>query len=229
VNLPLTRGCKKRKLSGSEDTATDETAPVSDSPGKGTTHHSDSKQCLRRNGTSSIAYVLNDEASSSTTPDQLISPADAGELARNNSRDCDRASLPQVEPESRDAQTLLRLLCFLDGTSIPEFMLIRVKEPQNVWSPSGEIKKVPVTEVGLNSDVLSLVSDNVKIDGAIKQLEAARLITSELGAYGHRTLHIDSAVQLHSTQCLADPLAWRFQALILVCHTFPMHPYVEPL
>ncbi len=47
-------------------------------------------------------------------------------------------------------------------------MLIRVKEPQKIWSPSGEIQKVPVTEVGLNSDVISLVSDNVKIDEAIK-------------------------------------------------------------
>ena len=108
-------------------------------------------------------------------------------------------------------------------------MLIRAKEPQKIWSPSGEIQKVPVTEVGLNSDVLSLVSDNVKIDEAIKQLEAAMLITSELGAYGHRTLHIDSATQLHLTQCFANPLTWRLQALILVCHTFPMHPYVEPL
>lgn len=149
--------------------------------------------------------------------------------AASISSDRDRASLLPVEPESRDAQTLLRLLCFLDGTRIPEFMLIRAKEPQKIWSPSGEIQKVPVTEVGLNSDVISLVSDNVKIDEAIKQLEAAMLITSELGAYGHRTLHIDSATQLRLIQCLANPLTWRLQALILVCHTFPMHPYVEPL
>ena len=107
-------------------------------------------------------------------------------------------------------------------------MLILAKKPQKVWSSSGEIQKVPVTDVGLSSDVLSLISDNVKIDLAIKQLEAAMLITSELGAYGHRTLHIDSATQLRLTQCLDDPLAWRLQALMFVCHTFPMHPYVEP-
>ena len=149
--------------------------------------------------------------------------------AASISRHRDRASLLQVKPESRDAQTLLKLLCFLDGESIPEFMLIRAKEPQKVWSPSGEIQKVPVTEVGLNSDVLSLISDNVKIDGAIRRLEAARLITSEPGAYGLRTLHINLSTQSRRTQCMTDPLAWRLQALVLICHTFPMHPYVEPL
>lgn len=120
-----------------------------------------------------------------TAPDNVVSGPEE--------RSMEAASILQVEPESRDAQTLLRLLCFLDAASISEIMLIRAKEPQKVWSPSGEIQEVPVTEVGLNSNVLSLVSDNDKINGAIKRLEAARLVTSEPGAYRHRSLHIDSA------------------------------------
>lgn len=147
--------------------------------------------------------------------------------AASISRDC--VSSIQLESESRNARTLLKLLCCLGGKCIPEFMLLRAREPQKIWSPSGEVQEVPVTAIGLNNDVLSLVSDNFKIDDAIKRLEAATLITSTPGPYGRRTLGIDSTTHLHLSQCMADRLVWRLQALILVCHTFPMHPYAEPL
>ncbi len=231
MNPPLTRGCQKRKRKRNcrEDILTDETASVLISRGENTTNHFVSEQDPRKNRTCSIAALLNDKASLSVTPNQFTSCVGASGFARTDSGDRIRARAIQVEHESRVASTLLRLLCFLDGASIPEFMLIRAKEPQKVWNSSGEAQKVSVTEVGLNVDVLSLVLDNVKIDEAIKRLEAAMLIVSEPGAYGYRTLNLDSATQSQLTQCMTDPLVWRLQALILVCHTFPMHSYVEPL
>ena len=108
-------------------------------------------------------------------------------------------------------------------------MLLRAKEPQKDWGSLGEVQQVPVTEVGFNSDVLSLVLDHTKIDKAINTLEAAKLITSEPGAYQRRTLRLDPEKQLCLAQILENPLAWRLQALKLVCHTFPIHPFVEPL
>jgi hypothetical protein len=53
---------------------------------------------------------------------------------------------------------------------------------------------VPVTEVGLNSNILSLISDKNKINGTIKRLKVARFITSEPRAYEYRTLHIDLVI-----------------------------------
>lgn len=208
---------------GSEDTTIDGTASVMDFQRENTIYVLNSEHCLRKQPFP-IAYVVNDKANSSSTSEHRTASVDASGLPRDRIR----ASLVQVQRESRDASTLLALLCFLDGTNISEFMLTRVKEPRKVWSPSGEVQKVPVTGVGFNSDVLSLVSDVAKIDEAIKRLEAAELIASEPGAYGRR-LHLDSATQLCLTHCMDDPLAWRLQALILVCHTFPMHRYVEPL
>lgn len=140
-----------------------------------------------------------------------------------------QANIVQVQHESRDAWTLLALMCFLDGTIIPEFMLRRAKQPQKVWNSSGEIQEVSVTSIGFNTDVLLLLSDDDKIEESIKRLETARLIVLEPGAYGYRSLHLDPATQLHLAQSMRDPLTWRLQALILVCHTFPMDSYVEPL
>lgn len=90
--------------------------------------------------------------------------------------------------ESTDAALLVALLCSLDGTNIPEFMLSRAKEPQKDW---GEVQQVPVTEVGSNSDVLSLVVDHTRIDKAINTLEAAKLIALEPGPYQRRILRLD--------------------------------------
>ncbi len=201
---PLSRGYKKRVRS--EDTAADGTASVQEPPAKDKTHHLDSEPRKRR---LPIASLLND--------------------VNHSPKDQVHASLIQVKRESKDAATLVALLSFLDGTNIPEFMLQRAKEPQGDWGPSGEVQQVPVTEVGFNRDVLSLVSDDAKIDKSIKLLEAAKLITSNSGAYGRRTLYLDSAKQLYLTEIVDDPFAWRLQALILVCHTFPMNSYVEPL
>ena len=88
---------------------------------------------------------------------------------------------------------------------------------------------MPVTEVGFNSEVLSLVLDHTRIEKAINTLEAAKLITSGPGAYSRRTLRLDPEKQLCVAQILDSPLTWRLQALKLVCHTFPMHTFVEPL
>ncbi|MCJ1248447.1 hypothetical protein MMC30_005665 [Trapelia coarctata] len=144
-------------------------------------------------------------------------------------QDQDETSFLRVEHESKDAATLLKLLCFTDGADVSEFVLIRAREPQKVWGSSGEVQVVAVTETGLENDVLSLVSSDLKIDKAIRSLEAFMLIRSEPGPYGCRNLSLDRTTQLHLVQCIPDPVTWRLQALILMCHTFPMHQYLQPL
>ena len=64
-----------------------------------------------------------------------------------------------------------------------------------------------MTEVGFNSDVLSLVVDHTRIEKAINTFEAAKLIASEPGPYQRRTLRLDPEKQLCLAQILENPLA----------------------
>ncbi|KAL9126212.1 MAG: hypothetical protein Q9217_004704 [Psora testacea] len=228
VDPPLTRGCKKRKRSNSLESATDRRASVANGHGSKNLNSPDYERSYNYKD-SSIAFVSDDKVTSSPSTIQQSSPPlhlnrTASAVIANHIQ----PNLEQIE-KSRAASTLWKLLCFLDVANVPEFMLMRGKESQKIWGPSGEVQEIRVNQIGLDDDVLWLLSDDLRIREAIERLEATSLITSEPGAYNRGTLILDTATQAQLIDCMDDPSKWRLQALILVCHTFPMHPYVEPL
>lgn len=127
-----------------------------------------------------------------------------------------------------NSKTLLKLFCFLDGTAIPELMLMRAKSCQRVWDSTGEVEEVSLSQAGLSSDVISVVSAEDKVEKALNRLIASMLVSWKPGKLG-RILHLESTTQSLLVQCITDPLKWRLQACLLVCHTFPMYKFVEPL
>lgn len=108
-------------------------------------------------------------------------------------------------------------------------MLLRAGLPQKVWNCSGEIDEMTPREAGLDNDLLPILSDTAILDKAIKLLETSKLITSKPIRFGARLLTVNKTAILHMSQCVHEPNKWRLQALLLVCHTFPMHSYIEPL
>lgn len=89
MDPPLRTGSKKRKRE-----LTNPKKPTTDASGKDTKRFSESEHFLSGNGTSSVPYVLNDDAS--FMPDQRISTTDAVEFTWHDTKDGDPISLPQA-------------------------------------------------------------------------------------------------------------------------------------
>ncbi|MCJ1395924.1 hypothetical protein MMC18_008810 [Xylographa bjoerkii] len=173
----------------------------------------------------SSASSIDSISKSRTVVDQSIPSSDDTASTEASLQDKIRRVFSDLDHESK---TLMKLFCFLDPTAIPELMLVRAEDCQTDWASTGEIERVSPTQAGLSTDVVSIVSAKDKIEKALDRLKASELITWKLGHIG-RILSLDLTTQSLVAECITDPLRWKVQALLLVCHTFPMHRHFEPL
>jgi len=118
------------------------------------------------------------------------------------------------------------MLCFLGGADVPEIMLSRANSPHKSWGSTGEMEEVTAFEAGLRIDLLANAAE---MNSAIYCLTSYAFITTKEGAFQKRGFSIDSHLQSYLVQSTPNPDAWKCQALILVCHTFPRDRDLEPL
>lgn len=128
---------------------------------------------------------------------------------------------PQPINLPEKATILLTLLCFLCGNEIPESMLVRIREPQKEWTASGELGVVSAAELGLDKDVILILSDEDSFQNAIKTLISSQHIKSR-GCNPNRTFMVDVPLQLNVQQNV-DKDRWRRNALVFAFVTFPLH------
>jgi hypothetical protein len=137
----------------------------------------------------------------------------------------------QVERDSKEASNLLLLFCFLDASGISETMLYRGCSPQKRWNRQGEMAEVTAADIGLDSDLVALIRNEMDFDAAIEKLLSFSLIHRNNDVSGARSFSLHPLVQ-HCASRRVSPETkkkWRMQAILLVCHAFPRDKYLDPL
>ena len=135
----------------------------------------------------------------------------------------------QVERDSKDATSLLLLLCFLDPGDIRESMLLRGCTPQKRWDKNGEIAEVSAEEEGVSNHLVKLITDEMCYDAAVEKLLSFSLIRQNNDFNEARSLSLHPLVQYCASQrvSLEEQNVWRLEAILLVCHAFPRNQYIE--
>lgn len=138
-----------------------------------------------------------------------------------------RYNFCKQECGSKEAVALLKLLCFLDRTGIPENMFARIRLPRKSWHSSGKVDRMSVFEVGsLDRDLLSILSNARIFEEAIERLGCFLTITTNGST---RVFVIEPTIHSYLRKCIDDPVKWRLQALICVCIAFPLDFHLENL
>ena len=141
------------------------------------------------------------------------------------------ANFKEVERRSKDATQLLMLFCFLDHSVIPEMLLDRASRPQNHWARSGEMFEQDPTTTGLIEGLTELIKDGIRFDKALNELFCFSLIHLGASQDGLRNFSIHPLVQYCAVQHLSveNQDHWRSQAILAVCHAFPMSEQLDPV
>ncbi|KZF25504.1 hypothetical protein L228DRAFT_258920 [Xylona heveae TC161] len=188
-------------------------------------------------GTSSLSNIPKPcEKSVNNAPSVDMTDASDDETCPEGSVVSDTTTLPklltldELENDSKDAATLLKLFCFLDGSNIPCGMLLRAGQPRQQWSSQGEIEDVHPSNVGFNSDLLSVISEKQKIVNATQRLETLGFIhTVTTNSFGSPIIKMNPRAPSDIERSIEDRDEWQNQALLLVHFTFPVDQYVHLL
>ena len=135
----------------------------------------------------------------------------------------------QLEKDASEASHLLILFSFLEAGKISESMLLRGCSPKKVWGRNGEMAEVSPAEAGLDSELVTLVNNEMQLDHAIEQILAFSLIERTNSVDERRAFSVHPLVQ----HCASNrvPLKvrekWRAQAILLVAHAFPSNVYID--
>lgn len=142
----------------------------------------------------------------------------------------DRSEEAALEAEPRLVQSglgksalLLVILSFLNSSQITTSVLHRGGTPRKRWSESGEMKEVTAFQAGLVDEVIALLSNDVELDLALRNLLAISAIKMEPLTTGQPVFTLDDQIQTRVSERLSSELKtfWRHQALLLVSHGFP--------
>ncbi|EEA27671.1 hypothetical protein TMatcc_004032 [Talaromyces marneffei ATCC 18224] len=138
---------------------------------------------------------------------------------------------PGISQMDKTTLTLANTLAYLDGDAgIPRSLLIRAGCPQRRWNLDGEPENTSPTETGVASGLVGVLSSAEHLRIAIDQLcfrgalGPAVLLGGEnrdvfrMGA-GSSTMYKQSSV--------VAPQHGMLQALLLVCHAFPVDVYLD--
>jgi hypothetical protein len=114
---------------------------------------------------------------------------------------------------SDDANMLLLILSFFSTRNeLTLDLLFRGAMPRKRWTSAGEVEELDATRVGLDQELIGLLSDTSRLARAFHELEASRSVLSDSGSY---SLNEDfgSCIRDHLPQeCLAF---WKLQALVV--------------
>ncbi|KAJ5714322.1 uncharacterized protein N7483_011503 [Penicillium malachiteum] len=90
------------------------------------------------------------------------------------------------QADASEASHLLILFSFLEAGVISESMLLRGCSPKKVWGRNGEMAEVSPAEAGLDSELVTLLNNEMQLDNAIEQLLAFSLIESANSVHERR-------------------------------------------
>lgn len=128
--------------------------------------------------------------------------------------------------------TLANTLAYLDGDAgIPRSLLMRAGRPQRRWNLDGEPENISPEETKIASDLVEVLSDADRLRTAIDQLcfRGALVRTMFPGAGDCDVYRMDAATRaMYKQSSLVDPQHGMLQALLLVCHAFPVDICLDP-
>ncbi|EFQ96871.1 LipA and NB-ARC domain-containing protein [Nannizzia gypsea CBS 118893] len=127
----------------------------------------------------------------------------------------------QLENDAPGASLLLLLFSFLEAAQIPETMLQRACSDMQIWSENGGVRDISAERAGIDSEIISMVNNELRFDQAIEQLLAFSLIQTSITASG-RSFSVHPLVQSCASHrvSIETRQKWQVQAIILVTHVF---------
>jgi hypothetical protein len=84
--------------------------------------------------------------------------------------------------------------------------------PRKRWTSAGEVEELDATRVGLDSELIGLLSDTSRVAKAFHELEASRSVLSNSGSYSINEDFVSCIRDNLSQECLAF---WKLQALVV--------------
>jgi hypothetical protein len=120
---------------------------------------------------------------------------------------------------------LANALAFFDGDAgIPLSILSRAGAPLRIWDTNGEPKDVTPTEAAIEPELAFILCDPERLQLAINQLKFHCLLNVDSN---DKVLRMHACTRAMHQQSMLDPDRWMLQAVLLVCHAFPMDAYLE--
>lgn len=127
--------------------------------------------------------------------------------------------------------TLANTLAYLDGdTGIPRSLLMRAGCSQRRWNLDGEPEDVPPEETKIASDLVEVLSDADYLRIAIDQLcfRGALVRTTYSGDGDCDVYRMEAGTRaMYKQSSIVDPQHGMLQALLLVCHAFPVDVHLD--
>lgn len=120
---------------------------------------------------------------------------------------------------SEDANILLLLLSFLstrNGVTLD--LLSWGAMPRKRWTLAGEVEELDATRVGLDPELIGLLSDTSRLGRAFQELEELRSVLSDSGSY---------LINEDFVSCIRDGLPqecfafWKLQAMVVAYRAIP--------
>lgn len=114
---------------------------------------------------------------------------------------------------SEDADILLLILSFFStrhGFTLDLF--VRGAMPRKRWTSAGEIEELDATHVGLDTELIGLLSDTSRLAKAFHELESSRSVVSKSGSYSINEDFVSYIRDNLPQDCLAF---WKLQALVV--------------
>jgi hypothetical protein len=118
---------------------------------------------------------------------------------------------------------MLNIIGYLAESGVPEITLWRATSPSKIWNSAGAIEEIRPQDAGFNDQVLSLIATPGKSQLAQSDLEQKGLVVKD------STWSLKLSPQGRDQIDHADSRTWMLQALILICHSFPLDQDLEPL
>ncbi|RAO64289.1 uncharacterized protein BHQ10_000301 [Talaromyces amestolkiae] len=138
---------------------------------------------------------------------------------------------PGISQMDDPTLTLANTLAYLDGdTGIPRSLLMRAGRSQRRWNLDGEPEDVSPEETKIASDLVGVLSDADHLQNAIDQLcFRGALVRTTYPGHGDCDIYrMDAATRaMYKQSSLVDPQHGMLQALLLVCHAFPVDIHLD--
>lgn len=127
--------------------------------------------------------------------------------------------------------TLANSLAYLDSDAgIPRSLLIRAGRSQRRWNLDGEPENTSPTETGIASDLVEVLSSAENLRTAIGQLcfRGSLIPAMYPGGEDHDVFSMDAGTRaMYKQSSVMAPQHGMLQALLLVCHAFPVDAHLD--
>lgn len=131
---------------------------------------------------------------------------------------------PGIYQTDKAALTLANTLAYLDGDAgIPKSLLKRAGVPQRRWNLDGDPEEITPEKTGIAPELISILSG--QLGSAIDHLygQGSLAISLNPGGGDHDILRMGAGTRtMYKHTSDMNPCHWMLQALLIVCHAFPI-------